>query len=149
MLALALARYSLSSGPLTHTRYIGSREKQGASIVRKFAKSYSIIALARNPENYEAVIQEINSAGGEAIGISADVSDSKSVNAAFDKIQAQYPSSKVAAAIFNPGGGFVRKPFLELTEQDYSTALGSQAYVYHDIHLIYSIPCWILPAGPW
>ncbi|KAJ5458116.1 hypothetical protein N7475_009504 [Penicillium sp. IBT 31633x] len=99
----------------------------GASIVRKFAKSYSIIALARNPENYEAVIQEINSAGGEAIGISADVSDSKSVNAAFDKIQAQYPSSKVAAAIFNPGGGFVRKPFLELTEQDYSTALGSQA----------------------
>jgi hypothetical protein len=49
------------------------------------------------------------------------------LNAAFDKIAAQYPSSKVAAAVFNPGGGFVRKPFLELTEQDYSIALASQA----------------------
>lgn len=42
----------------------------------------------------------------------------------------------MAAAVFNPGGGFVRKPFLELTEADYSTALASQAYVFSaaDIH---------------
>jgi NAD(P)-dependent dehydrogenase (short-subunit alcohol dehydrogenase family) len=72
-------------------------------------------------------VQEINSSGGHAIGISADVSDSKSVNAAFDKIAEQYPSSKVAASVFNAGGGLVRKPFLELTEADYSNALASQA----------------------
>ncbi|CAI7651867.1 unnamed protein product [Penicillium bialowiezense] len=98
----------------------------GASIARKFAKSYSVVVLARNPDNYDPVVQEINSSGGQAVGISTDVSDSKSVNAAFDKIAEQYPSQKVAAAIFNPGGGFVRKPFLELTEADYATALASQ-----------------------
>ncbi|KOS41293.1 hypothetical protein ACN38_g7846 [Penicillium nordicum] len=99
----------------------------GASIARKFAKSYSLVVLARNPDNYNPVVQEINSSGGQAIGISTDVSDSKSVNAAFEKIQAEYPSSKVAAAVFNPGGGFVVKPFLELKEEDYSNALKSQA----------------------
>ncbi|KAJ5312089.1 hypothetical protein PENANT_c011G05578 [Penicillium antarcticum] len=99
----------------------------GASIAKKFAKTYSVVVLARNPDNFDPVVQEINASGGQAFGISTDVSDSKSVNAAFDKIAAQYPSSKVAAAVFNPGGGFVRKPFLELTEQDYSIALASQA----------------------
>ncbi|KAJ5747044.1 uncharacterized protein N7511_008740 [Penicillium nucicola] len=98
----------------------------GASIARKFAKTYSVVVLARNPDNYDPVVQEINASGGQAIGISTDVSDSKSVNAAFDKIATQYPTAKVAAAVFNPGGGFVRKPFLELTEQDYSIALASQ-----------------------
>lgn len=87
--------------------------------------------MARNPDNYNAVVEEIGSNGGKAIGISADMSDSKSVNAAFDQIEAQYPSVRVAAAIFNSGGGFVYKPFLELTEDDYSGALASQAYVYH------------------
>jgi NAD(P)-dependent dehydrogenase (short-subunit alcohol dehydrogenase family) len=99
----------------------------GAAIARKFAKSYSVVVLARNPDNFDPVVQEINASGGQAFGISTDVSDSKSVNAAFDKIAAQYPSSKVVAAVFNTGGGFVRKPFLELTEQDYSSALASQA----------------------
>ncbi|KAJ5997907.1 hypothetical protein N7499_005697 [Penicillium canescens] len=99
----------------------------GASIARKFGKAYSVVVLARNPDNFDPVVQEINASGGQAFGISTDVSDSKSVNAAFDKIASQYPSSKVVAAVFNTGGGFVRKPFLELTEQDYSSALASQA----------------------
>ncbi|KAJ5120302.1 uncharacterized protein N7515_009690 [Penicillium bovifimosum] len=99
----------------------------GASIARKFAKAYSVVVLARNPDNYNGVVQAIKASGGQAIGIQADVSDSKSINAAFDQIEAQYPSSNVAAAVFNPGGGFVRKPFLELTEEDYATALASQA----------------------
>jgi len=75
-------------------------------------------------------VQEINSTGGQAVGISTDVSDANSVNAAFDQIAKQFPSSALAATIFNPGGGFVRKPFLELTEDDYSSALKSQAYVH-------------------
>ncbi|KAJ5592289.1 hypothetical protein N7537_009193 [Penicillium hordei] len=99
----------------------------GASIARKFAKAYSVVVLARSPENFDPVVQEINASGGQAFGIRTDVSDSKSVNAAFDKIAAQFPLSKVVAAVFNAGGGLVRKPFLELTEQDYSMALASQA----------------------
>ncbi|KAJ5101973.1 hypothetical protein NUU61_004195 [Penicillium alfredii] len=99
----------------------------GASIARRFAKSYSVALLARNPTNYEPLVQEINSNGGQAVGISTDVSDTNSVNSAFEQIAKQYPDTKLAAAIFNPGGGFVRKPFLELTEDDYTTALASQA----------------------
>ncbi|KAJ5558822.1 hypothetical protein N7535_009296 [Penicillium sp. DV-2018c] len=99
----------------------------GASIARKFAKTYSVVVLARNPDNYHGVVQEIKASGGQALGIQADVSDSKSLRAAFDQIEAQYPSSNVAAAVFNAGGGLVRKPFLELTDEDYSTALASQA----------------------
>lgn len=86
--------------------------------------------LSRNTTNFDPLVQEINSSGGQALGISTDVSDANSVNAAFDQIAKKFPGSQVAATIFNPGGGFVRKPFLELTEEDYSTALDSQAYVY-------------------
>lgn len=85
--------------------------------------------LSRNPENYEPLVQEINSKGGQAVGISTDVSDANSVNAAFDQIEKQFPNSVLAATIFNPGGGFARKPFLELTEDDYSLALKSQGCV--------------------
>lgn len=75
-------------------------------------------------------MKEINSSGGQAVGISTDTSDANSVRAAFDQIAKQFPSSVLAAAIFNSGGGLVRKPFLELTEDDYSSALKSQAYVH-------------------
>lgn len=143
LLALAPARYGLYLPSLAPFKAgLADEKEQGASIARKFAKSYSVVVLARNPDNYNPVVQEINSSGGQAIGISTDVSDSKSVNAAFDKIQAEYPSSKVAAAVFNPGGGFVVKPFLELKEEDYSNALKSQAYVLavSCTHLIHFIP---------
>lgn len=80
-----------------------------------------MVVLARNPDNYNEVVNTINSSGGKAIGISTDVSDSASVRNAFQKISTElFPDTPVAAAIFNPGGGFVRKPFLELTEEDFS-----------------------------
>lgn len=101
---------------------------QGASIARRFAQSYSVVLLSRTPGNYEPLIQEINSTGGNAIGISTDVSDANSVNAAFEQIEKQFPDSPLAASIFNAAGGFVRKPFLELTNEEYSQALDSQAY---------------------
>ncbi|CEJ58404.1 Putative Oxidoreductase, short chain dehydrogenase/reductase family [Penicillium brasilianum] len=99
----------------------------GASIARRFAKSYSVVLLSRTPSNFEPLVQEINSSGGKAIGISTDVSDPNSVKSAFDEIEKQFPDHALAASIFNPGGGFVKKPFLELTDEDYSGALNSQA----------------------
>ncbi|KAJ5945655.1 Oxidoreductase short chain dehydrogenase/reductase family [Penicillium verhagenii] len=95
----------------------------GASIARRFAQSYNVVALARNPENYNGIVEEITASGGQAVGISADVSDSNSLNAAFAQIEKHFPGSPVVAAIFNAGGGFVRKPFLELTEDDFSKGL--------------------------
>ncbi|EAW13252.1 oxidoreductase, short chain dehydrogenase/reductase family [Aspergillus clavatus NRRL 1] len=98
----------------------------GASIARRFAKAYSVVVLARNPANFEPLVQEINAAGGQAFGISTDLSDTASVKSAFDKISQQYSGIPLAAAVFNPSGGFIRKPFLELTEEEFSQAFDNQ-----------------------
>ncbi|KAI9928089.1 hypothetical protein MW887_002122 [Aspergillus wentii] len=49
-----------------------------------------------------------------------------SVRSTFEKISQQFPSSSLAAAVFNPGGGYVPKPFLELTEDEFASGFESQ-----------------------
>ncbi|KKK17266.1 hypothetical protein P175DRAFT_0508225 [Aspergillus ochraceoroseus IBT 24754] len=98
----------------------------GASIARKFAQAYSVVVLARNAANYKPLVQEINSSGGQALGISSDLSDSESVKSAFKQISQHHASSPLAAAVFNVGGGFVKKPFLELTEEEFTLGYRSQ-----------------------
>ena len=100
----------------------------GASVARKFAKSYPVALLARKPDNYEPVVEEIESAGGKAIGISADVSDALSVNNAFEKLKSEMNGAPLAAAIFNVGGRFIRKPFLELSEEDFLAGMEANGY---------------------
>lgn len=102
------------------------RHDQGASIARRFAKAYSVVVLSRNPANFEPLVQEINSSGGQALGISTDVTDSTSVKSAFEKISQQYAGVPLAAAVFNAAGGFARKPFLELTEEEFSQGFENQ-----------------------
>jgi NAD(P)-dependent dehydrogenase (short-subunit alcohol dehydrogenase family) len=97
---------------------IGVGPGTGACVARKFAQHYSVALLARSKENYEPFVKEINDAGGKAIGISTDASDAKSVKSAFDQIKKE-SNGKVVAAIFNVGGKFIRKPFLELSEEDF------------------------------
>lgn len=103
--------------------------QQGASIARRFAQAYSVILLARNSANFDPLVKEINTAGGQALGIRTDLSDSTSVHSALDQITKQYHGSSLAAAVFNVGGGFVRKPFLELTETEFSQGFESQGWV--------------------
>jgi len=91
----------------------------GRSVALKFAKTYPVALLARNPANYESIVKEIQASGGHAIGISTDVSSESSVKNAFFEIQKEFKGKKLAAAIYNVGGGFVRKPFLELTLKEY------------------------------
>ncbi|KAF3926094.1 hypothetical protein ABW20_dc0110125 [Dactylellina cionopaga] len=85
----------------------------GAAIAKKFASLYNVVLLARSPASYEATAKEINDAGGNAIGFSADVQDEASVKKAFDEVTKQFPDLPLAAAIYNVGGVFSRKPFLE------------------------------------
>ncbi|KAH8696431.1 oxidoreductase [Talaromyces proteolyticus] len=100
----------------------------GSSVARRFAKSYPVIVLARTPASYEGVVSDIESSGGQAIGINTDLSDEASVKAAFKKITTElFPNTPLAAAIFNPGGGFVRKPFLEITEKEFASGYDNQA----------------------
>lgn len=100
----------------------------GASVARRFAKAYPVVLLARNPENFQSLAEEINLNGGKAIGISTDVSDSQSVQNAVNTIKKEFGSDVgAAAAIFNASGGFVRKPFLELPEEAFTQSLGVSA----------------------
>ncbi|KAK5686834.1 hypothetical protein LTR17_026798 [Elasticomyces elasticus] len=91
----------------------------GASVARKFAAAYPVVLLARNPHNYESLVDEINKSGGKAIGISTDVSNPESLKAAFDKVEQEHKGAPIAAAIFNASGGFVRKPLLDVAVEDF------------------------------
>ncbi|KAL2055670.1 hypothetical protein ABVK25_003912 [Lepraria finkii] len=91
----------------------------GAAVARKFALSYPVALLSRNPATYDPIVADINKSGGKAIGISTDVSDLKSVKAMVEKVKEEYGNDvKCAAAVFNASGAFVRKPFLELTGEN-------------------------------
>ncbi|MCJ1286373.1 hypothetical protein MMC26_005718 [Xylographa opegraphella] len=103
----------------------------GAAVARKFAKEYSVVLLARNPSNYEPLVEEIEKSGGKAVGISTDVSSPKSVEEAFTKIKGMRQA--VAAGIYNVGGQFIRKPFLELSVRDFEScyeANGTGAFLF-------------------
>ncbi|KAF1989253.1 NAD(P)-binding protein [Aulographum hederae CBS 113979] len=94
----------------------------GASIARRFAQTYPVVLLARTPASYEDLVKEINGSGGKAVGISTDVSDGGSVGRAMERVRGEFGEGVgVAAAIFNASGSFVRKPFLEMTEEEFMT----------------------------
>ncbi|PGH14489.1 hypothetical protein AJ79_02982 [Helicocarpus griseus UAMH5409] len=99
----------------------------GGCIARKFAQKYSVALLARNPTSYQTLVQEIHSNGGNAIGINTDVTSDASVKNAFSEIEKAFPGAPLAAAIYNVGGGFVRKPFLELSQEDFRAGFESNA----------------------
>ncbi|GAB7361722.1 hypothetical protein MBLNU230_g1769t1 [Neophaeotheca triangularis] len=91
----------------------------GAAVARRFAKAYPVVLLARNPDNFKSLVEEINGAGGKAFGISTDVSSEKSVREAFEKIKSETNGADCAAAIFNASGKFSKGPFLEQTAEDW------------------------------
>lgn len=93
----------------------------GATVARKFAASYPVALLARNPANYEDAVKDIQAAGGKAIGIPTDVTDATSVKDAVTKIQKELGGDKCAAAVFNVGGKFIRKPFLDLNQEEFES----------------------------
>jgi NAD(P)-dependent dehydrogenase (short-subunit alcohol dehydrogenase family) len=100
----------------------------GASVARKFAKAYPVVLLARKPENFESLANEINSSGGKAIGISTDVSDSSSLKNAIETIKKEFGNDvAAAAAIFNASGGFLRKPFLEIPTDVFQQSINVSA----------------------
>lgn len=87
--------------------------------------------LARKPANYESLVSEIQAAGGKAIGISTDMTDPASVENAFATLHREMggEGAKLAAAVYNVGGSFVKKPFLELSEEAFMTGMTANGYV--------------------
>ncbi|EGP84264.1 unnamed protein product [Zymoseptoria tritici ST99CH_1A5] len=95
----------------------------GAAVARRFAKAYPVVLLARKPANFESLAEEINKSGGQAIGISTDVSSEESMKNAFNKIKEKFGQDvKAAAAVFNASGSFTRKPFLELSTEEFEVS---------------------------
>ena len=100
----------------------------GRSVALKFAKIYPVVLLARKPESYESIVAEIQEAGGQAVGISTDLTDPQSVEAAFSAIQKTegFAGAGLAAAVYNVSGGFGgRKPFLETSLEDLDGSLSA------------------------
>ena len=102
----------------------------GAAVARRFAAAYPVALLARSPENYESLVKEINANGGKAIGVSTDVSNAQSIQDAISKAGKEFgKDAGLAAAIFNASGGFVRKPFLDTTEEEFVAGYNVSGYV--------------------
>lgn len=93
----------------------------GAAVARRFAKAYPVFLLARGSDKFEELAKEINNSGGQAYGISADVTSADSLKAAFAEIDQKLPGASCSAAIFNAAAGFHRKPLLELTEKEFGS----------------------------
>lgn len=108
--------------------YTAHIQYRGASVARKFALKYPVALLARNPANFEPLVKEIEAAGGKAIGISTDCSDGASVKKAFETIKKEMGGAKLTAAVYNVGGGFIRKPFLELNEAEFVGGFEANGY---------------------
>lgn len=104
--------------------------------------------MARNPDNYTPVVEEIEKQGGWARGISVDVSDAGSVERGFEEVGRllgggeggggkeegkageKSEGGKIAAAVFNVGGRFIRKPFLELTQEEFEAGWDANGFVF-------------------
>lgn len=110
----------------------------GASVARRFARSYPVALLARSPENYDSLVREINSSGGKAVGFSTDVSSEESVKKAFEGIKGEFGGGSdlgCAAAIFNASGPFVRKPLLDMSVREFEASWDVSWYVLLDFGL--------------
>lgn len=106
-----------------YTIIAGTGGGTGRSLALKFSSFYpTVYLLSRSASSYDPIINEINSRGGNAIGIPTDVTNSSSVKFAFEAIKRheEGKGSHLAAAVYNVGGKFVRKPFLELSDEDYA-----------------------------
>jgi len=128
---------AMANKPIAIIAGVGSGT--GASLARRFAKSYPVVLLARNPSNFDALAGEINNSGGEAIGISTDVSSEESVKNAFAKIKEVHGGAPVAAMIFNASARPSRKPFLELTTEEFGMGWEVSVYVVRFTLKIYEV----------
>ena len=100
----------------------------------RFSKAYPVVLLARQPASYEGAVAEINNDGKSqrAVGVSADASDPGSLNTAFETIAREFPAAdgwRLAAAIYNVGGGFGRGPFLDVGVDALDASFAANAYV--------------------
>ncbi|ORY56060.1 uncharacterized protein BCR38DRAFT_356196 [Pseudomassariella vexata] len=106
---------------------IGAGTGTGRSCALRFAKAYPVVLMARTPTSYQDTVNEINSSGGKAIGISADAADVASMDSAFESIKTDMAGLRLAAAVYNVSAGYGVKAFLETKVEDFDASVTGNA----------------------
>lgn len=89
----------------------------GEAASRLFAaEGAKVVIIDRNGDAAEELARQIKAAGGEAIGIGADVSKGDQVKAAVAKAEAAFGGADV---LFNHAGTLIVKPFLDVEEDEW------------------------------
>lgn len=102
---------------------LGAGPGVGQACGRIFAnKGHPVALLSRNLDRLEQLSNSINKEVGDTKRTrpyAVDVSKKEDIEATFEKIKNDFKDAKVHTAIYNAGGLFQIKPFLDLTEADY------------------------------
>lgn len=99
----------------------GSTSGIGADIAVKFAANgCKIVVVGRNLERGEAVVRQIREAGGEAIFVPTDVSDSAQCKALFEKTLATYGTVDI---LVNNAGMMRNMPITQMKDEDWDDVI--------------------------
>ena len=74
----------------------------------------------------DALVEEIKSAGGEAVALQADVRDDAQLKSMFDKIEAEFGG--VDALVSNANMNFTSKPFIDQTWEEFAQKLNDEMH---------------------
>lgn len=112
----------MNTGQLRDRRILvtGASSGVGAHVARMLAgEGAHVVAAARRTEALEALVREIESAGGSASAVRCDVSDEDSIAAAFDAAGEPVDSVIVNAGV-NAAG-----PAIDLSSADFDRIMGT------------------------
>lgn len=100
----------------------GASSGIGLHLARTFAAAGARVALAaRRVDRLEAAVAEIRAAGGEAVAVALDVTDSATIGPAFDA--AEKALGGVVGILLNNSGVLYTKKFLEQEESEVARVL--------------------------
>ncbi|HVZ04990.1 SDR family oxidoreductase [Hyphomicrobium sp.] len=99
----------------------GATGMGGASSRLFAAEGAAVGVIDRNKDAGEAVVEEINKAGGKAVFAAADVADEAQVNAAVESATSALGPANV---LFNHAGTIIIKPFLDMTLDEWEWLMG-------------------------
>jgi NAD(P)-dependent dehydrogenase (short-subunit alcohol dehydrogenase family) len=94
---------------------IGVGPGLGAALARRFAAEYAVALVARGEDKLAGFVREINTAGGTALAVPADVSKEQDITGAFERIRRELGDTEVL--LYNAA----MRPFGTLMETKPST----------------------------
>ena len=100
----------------------GSSSGMGAAIAHKLAADgfAVIVNYAGSKDKADRVVKEIESNGGKAISVQANVSAAEDVQRLFDEAESHFNRVDV---LVNNAGRAIRKPLAEFTEEEYDKVM--------------------------